>query len=73
MSKPAKIQAEKLIGTKFTPPPTTITDKDAIIYALGIGFSRGTFLQMQIHFEKKIISIPTSFIPNSQFSPPWEL
>ena len=22
MSKPAKIQAEKLIGTKFTPPPT---------------------------------------------------
>lgn len=41
MSRPAMIIPEKTIGTKTPPTKTSFTDKDAIIYALGIGFSQG--------------------------------
>lgn len=73
MSKPAFIQAEKLIGSKVYPEPTTITDKDAIIYALGVGFSTGTLLRIQIHCESKISSILMNSMLISLFFPQWEL
>ena len=38
--KPAKIQAEKLIGTKFDDASATFTDRDSILYAVSIGFSK---------------------------------
>ena len=41
MQRPKKIEAEKVIGTKFERKKFTLTDKDAILYALGIGFSQG--------------------------------
>lgn len=48
MPKPQKIEAEKLIGYKEPPYKTKVTEYDAILYALGIGFSRGTFILNQI-------------------------
>lgn len=42
MPKPEKIQAEKLIGGKSEEIKNCHSEKDCIIYALGIGFSRGT-------------------------------
>ena len=44
MSKPEKIIPEKAIGTKSDPATSTINDRDSIVYALGIGFSQGTYL-----------------------------
>lgn len=41
MPKPEKIIAEKLIGYKVPPYKTMIDDRDALLYALGIGFSLG--------------------------------
>lgn len=43
MSRPAKIEAEKVIGTKMGENKVTFTEKDTILYALGIGFSTGYF------------------------------
>lgn len=40
--KSAKIEAEKVIGLKAETVERSFTDRDSIIYALGIGFSRGT-------------------------------
>ena len=45
MSKPEKIQAEKLIGQKEAPKISVITERDSIIYSLGIGFSQGTLFK----------------------------
>ena len=56
-SVPEKIIPEKLIGYKSKEAKNTFTDKDCILYALGIGFSRGTLLPYsQIHYVKKISS-----------------
>jgi hypothetical protein len=41
MQKPEQINSDKLIGTKLNFNTASITDKDAIIYAMGIGFSIG--------------------------------
>lgn len=41
MPKPKILEPEKLIGTTVTYPSTIVNDKDAILYALGIGFSTG--------------------------------
>lgn len=40
--KSDKIVADKLIGTPCETEERTFTDRDSILYALGIGFSRGT-------------------------------
>ena len=40
MPKPKQFELE-VIGTKNPDVQFTVTDKDAIIYALGIGFSNG--------------------------------
>lgn len=45
--KSSKIEAEKVIGTKCEPTVTSFNDRDSIIYALGIGFSRGSSLLRQ--------------------------
>lgn len=42
MPKPDKIVAEKLIGSKTPEYSTIATDKDTMLYALGIGFNTGT-------------------------------
>jgi hypothetical protein len=39
MEKPNKIIPEKLIGFPLEPSTKILTEKDAILYALGIGFS----------------------------------
>ena len=39
--KPSKIEAEKAIGAKMEKVTHTFTDRDSIIYALSIGFSKG--------------------------------
>jgi hypothetical protein len=44
MKKPALIEVEKLIGLKVEPYRTSYSDKQCILYALGIGFSIGTFM-----------------------------
>ena len=41
MSKPKHFLPDKIIGTKNEPVTFDVTDRDAIIYALGIGFSQG--------------------------------
>ena len=41
MSKPKHFE-EKVIGTKTPEVSFEVTNRDAIIYALGIGFSQGT-------------------------------
>lgn len=41
MPKTKTIIPDKLIGTKPPLWKTAINDKDAILYALGVGFSRG--------------------------------
>jgi len=42
-SKPAKILPEKILGKKEAPNTNSFTDKDAIIYSLGVGFSQGNY------------------------------
>jgi hypothetical protein len=49
MSKPSKIIVDKVIGIKPEATRTSITEKDAILYALGIGFSQGKEHLTQIH------------------------
>lgn len=44
--KPQFIEAEKLIGLKPERTITTLDQKDAILYALGIGFSTGTIFEI---------------------------
>lgn len=39
--KSTKIEAEKVVGLKADPVERSFTDRDSIIYALGIGFSKG--------------------------------
>jgi hypothetical protein len=41
MKKSDKIEVEKVIGTKCQDSEISFTDKDSILYDLGIGFSRG--------------------------------
>lgn len=72
MSKPTKVNAEKLIGEKKPSYKTSFTDKDAILYALGIGFSRGNVALIQTHSGSRTSSIPTSSILTSLLSQQWE-
>jgi hypothetical protein len=46
--KSSKVVAEKVIGAKCQGGERSFTDKDSILYALGIGFSRGNFALIQI-------------------------
>jgi hypothetical protein len=41
MSKPQKVIADKVIGTKLYTNNKTINERDAMIYAIGIGFNEG--------------------------------
>lgn len=43
MIKPKTIQPDQLIGSKPPSTKTKVDDKDAILYALSIGFSKGKF------------------------------
>jgi hypothetical protein len=42
--KPNTVQAEKMIGQLIDQKKCIISDKDAIFYALSIGFNRGRYL-----------------------------
>jgi hypothetical protein len=46
MSKPDKIEAEKAMALKNELGTLTLTHKDFILYALGIGFSTGNTAHM---------------------------
>ncbi len=48
MSKPAKIIPEKAIGVKSPITSNSFTENEAILYSLGIGFSQGIFLFIEI-------------------------
>lgn len=43
-SKPKSIVVDKVIGIKPETSKTSITEKDAILYAIGIGFNQGNNL-----------------------------
>jgi len=60
MSKPEKVVCDKLIGSKIQIGDITLEDKDAMLYALGIGFNMGNLYSIQIHSEKKISNILTN-------------
>ncbi len=49
MIKPKSIQPDQLIGSKPASSKTKVDDKDAILYALSIGFSKGKIFTTQIH------------------------
>jgi hypothetical protein len=42
--KSSQIEAERVIGTKIASNERSFTDKDSILYALGIGFSTSTLI-----------------------------
>jgi hypothetical protein len=42
--KSSKIEAEKVIGALCHNDENSFTDKDSILYALGIGFSTGALI-----------------------------
>ena len=73
MPKPAKIEAEKLIGTKVPAYKTNVTDKDALLYALGIGFSTSNKIVIKILSKQMTLNSRTSLIRISLFFPRWEL
>jgi hypothetical protein len=73
MPKPAKIEAEKLIGTKVPAYKTNVTDKDALLYALGVGFSTSNDFVIKILSKQMTLNLPTSLIRISVFSPRWGL
>lgn len=47
IQKPKQIIPEKIIGLKTPAIVNSFTDRDAIIYSLGVGFSHGSSELMQ--------------------------
>ena len=68
MSKVKKVNADKAIGFKTQGEEFMVTEKEALLYATGIGFNLGNHLFIKIHSEKKISSIQTNFMMDFRFS-----
>jgi hypothetical protein len=60
MSKSDKVIAEKAIGYSAKGEPFMISEKQGLLYAVGIGFSLGSDCAMQIRLRRRTSSTPTS-------------
>lgn len=65
MSRPAKI-SPSIIGHKIDLGTYTLTHKDFILYALGIGFSRGISLLKQILLTRVTLNTLMNLTKNFQ-------
>lgn len=66
MERPKKIDAEKALTIVQDLGDYTFTHKDFIHYALSIGFSMGTFLNIKTPTRRKTLSTPTNTTTHSQ-------
>ena len=65
--KSQKVIPEKAIGSKVLGPQYEITEKEALLYAVGIGLNLGILADIQILSRSKITSLPTNLMMSLLF------